>query len=40
MKKSGRVHVWIGPPIEAAGRDTRAVNEEAQRWIEGKIAAN
>jgi 1-acyl-sn-glycerol-3-phosphate acyltransferase len=38
-KKAGCVHVWIGPPIETAGRDARAINEEAQRWIEGKIAA-
>ena len=39
LKKAGRIHVWIGPPIEAAGRDARVVNEEAQRWIEGKIAS-
>jgi hypothetical protein len=26
--------VIIGPPVEAAGRDTREVNEEVQRWIE------
>jgi 1-acyl-sn-glycerol-3-phosphate acyltransferase len=39
MKKPGRIHVWIGPPIEAVGKDARAVNEEAQKWIEGRIAA-
>jgi len=33
-KKPGTIRVVIGPPIAAAGRDARAVNEEAQRWIE------
>jgi 1-acyl-sn-glycerol-3-phosphate acyltransferase len=36
-KKPGTIRVAIGPPIQAIGRDPRDVNEEAQRWIEGKI---
>jgi 1-acyl-sn-glycerol-3-phosphate acyltransferase len=39
LKKPGTVRVSIGPPIQAAGRDAREINEEAQRWIEGRIAA-
>jgi len=34
LKRRGTIRVIIGPPIEAADRDTRAVNEEVQRWIE------
>jgi len=34
LKKRGTIRVVIGPPIVAAGRDTREVNEEVQRWIE------
>jgi 1-acyl-sn-glycerol-3-phosphate acyltransferase len=37
LKKRGTIRVVIGPPIEAAGRDTREVNEEAQRWIEAHV---
>jgi 1-acyl-sn-glycerol-3-phosphate acyltransferase len=37
LKKRGTIRVVIGPPIEAAGRDVREVNEEAQRWIEAHI---
>ena len=33
-KKPGTIRVVIGPPIAAAGREPRAVNEEAQAWIE------
>jgi len=33
-KKPGTIRVVIGPPIAAAGRDPREVNEEAQNWIE------
>jgi 1-acyl-sn-glycerol-3-phosphate acyltransferase len=33
-KKPGTIRVVIGPPIATAGRDARAVNEEAQNWIE------
>ncbi|HUN27640.1 MAG TPA: lysophospholipid acyltransferase family protein [Steroidobacteraceae bacterium] len=38
LKKPGQVRVVIGPPIEAAGRDPREINEEAQRWIESQVA--
>jgi 1-acyl-sn-glycerol-3-phosphate acyltransferase len=34
MKKAGTIRVVIGPPIATQGRDPRAVNEEAQRFIE------
>jgi 1-acyl-sn-glycerol-3-phosphate acyltransferase len=37
-KKPGVVQVVIGPPIEAAGRDPRQLNEEVRAWIEGRIA--
>ena len=37
LKKRGTVRVVIGPPIAAAGRDPRAVNEEAQQWIEARV---
>jgi len=33
-KKPGTIHVVIGAPIEAAGRNPREVNAEAQSWIE------
>jgi 1-acyl-sn-glycerol-3-phosphate acyltransferase len=33
-KKPGTIRVVIGPPISAAGREPREVNEEAQAWIE------
>jgi 1-acyl-sn-glycerol-3-phosphate acyltransferase len=33
-KKPGTIRVIIGPPIEAAGRNPRDVNAEAQAWIE------
>jgi 1-acyl-sn-glycerol-3-phosphate acyltransferase len=33
-KKPGTIRVVFGPPIAVAGRDARAVNEEAQKWIE------
>jgi 1-acyl-sn-glycerol-3-phosphate acyltransferase len=39
LKKRGTVRVVIGPPIEAAGRDPREINAEAQAWIESTIAA-
>jgi 1-acyl-sn-glycerol-3-phosphate acyltransferase len=38
MKKPGTIRVVVGPPIEAAGRDPREINEEAQAWIESTIA--
>ena len=34
LKRRGTIRVVIGPPIEAAGRDVREVNEEVQRWVE------
>lgn len=37
-KRRGLIRVVIGAPIECAGRDPRAVNEEAQRWIEAQVA--
>jgi 1-acyl-sn-glycerol-3-phosphate acyltransferase len=34
LKKRGKIRVIIGPPVEAAGRDVRDVNEQIQAWIE------
>ena len=36
-KKRGTIRVIIGPPVEAADRDVREVNEEVQRWIESHV---
>ena len=36
LKKRGTIRVIIGPPIEAAGRDVREVNDEVQAWIEAQ----
>jgi 1-acyl-sn-glycerol-3-phosphate acyltransferase len=36
-KKPGTVRVVIGPPIAAAGREVRAINDEAQAWIEATV---
>jgi 1-acyl-sn-glycerol-3-phosphate acyltransferase len=38
LKRPGTITVVIGPPIAAAGRDPREVNDEAQVWIETTIA--
>jgi len=38
LKKPGLIRVVIGPPIETQGRTAREVNEQAQRWIEAKVA--
>ena len=38
LKKPGVITVVIGPPIAAAGRDPREINDEAQAWIESTIA--
>ena len=38
VKKPGTIRVVIGPPIEAAGRDPRELNDEVRAWIEGKLA--
>jgi 1-acyl-sn-glycerol-3-phosphate acyltransferase len=37
LKKRGTIRVVIGPPIDAAGRDTREVNDEVQTWIESHV---
>jgi 1-acyl-sn-glycerol-3-phosphate acyltransferase len=37
VKHPGQIRVAIGPPIEAAGRDPRDLNEEVRQWIEGKL---
>jgi len=34
LKKPGTIRVVIGPPIVTKGRDARAINEDAQRFIE------
>jgi 1-acyl-sn-glycerol-3-phosphate acyltransferase len=34
LKRPGTIRVIIGPPIEPAGRNPRAINDEAQAWIE------
>jgi 1-acyl-sn-glycerol-3-phosphate acyltransferase len=39
LKKPGIIRVVIGPPIEAADRDPREINEDAKRWIETTVAA-
>ncbi len=38
MKRPGTILVIVGPPIDAAGREPREINEEAQAWIESTIA--
>jgi 1-acyl-sn-glycerol-3-phosphate acyltransferase len=38
VKKPGVVRVVIGPPIDAAGRDPRELNDEVRAWIEGQLA--
>ena len=38
LKRPGTIRVVIGPPIDAAGRDPRALNEEVRAWIEGTLA--
>ena len=37
MKKPGTVRLIIGEPIQAGGKDPRALNEEIRRAIEGAI---
>ena len=39
LKKPGVVRVVIDPPVEATGRDPRALNAEVQSWIEGTMRA-
>jgi 1-acyl-sn-glycerol-3-phosphate acyltransferase len=38
LKRAGIIRVVIGKPITTAGRDPRAINEEAQAWIESTVA--
>jgi 1-acyl-sn-glycerol-3-phosphate acyltransferase len=38
IKKPGTIRVVIGPPVAAAGRDVREVNQEIQSWIEATIS--
>jgi len=38
LKKRGTIRVVIGPPIEAAGREPRAINEEVRAWIDSTVA--
>lgn len=37
VKRPGTIRVVVGPPIESAGRDPRAINEQAQAWIEATV---
>lgn len=38
LKKAGTIKVVIGPPIDAAGRDPRELNEEVRGWMEARMA--
>ena len=37
-KKPGTIRVVIGPPVAAAGRDPRELNQEVQSWVEATVA--
>jgi 1-acyl-sn-glycerol-3-phosphate acyltransferase len=37
LKKPGTIQVVIGPPIEAAGRDPRSINEDVRTWIDATL---
>jgi 1-acyl-sn-glycerol-3-phosphate acyltransferase len=37
VKRRGVIRVAIGPPIDAAGRDPRELNEEVRGWIDAKL---
>jgi len=37
IKKPGTITVRFGPPIDAAGRDPRELNDEVRAWIEGAL---
>lgn len=37
LKRRGTIRVVIGPPIGTLGRDPRALNAEAQAWIETEM---
>jgi 1-acyl-sn-glycerol-3-phosphate acyltransferase len=38
VKKPGIIDVVIGPPIEAAGRDPREINDDVRKWIDATLA--
>lgn len=38
LKKPGTIQVVIGPPMDAAGADPRAINDQARSWIESTLA--
>lgn len=38
LKRAGTIRLVIGPPIPTLGREPRAINEDAQRWIEATVA--
>lgn len=37
LKRPGVIRVHIGPPIDAAGREPRELNEQVRNWIESEI---
>ncbi len=37
VKRPGTIQIVIGPPIEAAGRDPREINNDVQQWIESTL---
>ncbi len=38
MKRKGTIRLIIGPPVVAAGRNVREVNNEVQQWIEATVS--
>ena len=38
-KYAGTIEVVIGPPIDPAGKNARAITQEAEAWIEAACAA-
>jgi len=39
LKRPGVVTVEIGPPIESAGADPKALNAQVEQWIESRMAS-
>ena len=39
VKKAGVIQVAIGPPIDAAGRNPRDLNDQVREWIEARLAS-
>ncbi len=39
LKRPGTITVRIGPPIDAAGREPRELNEQVRAWIESQLAS-